>query len=158
MAANYKDALLKIKPKRRFEAGAVQRWEYVMQWLLDKKCKGDFALLANVLSFALNHPEHTGAAQRGPHKIKARWHSLYADYTAVHSNDSKLIDNPKEKSQGPAAKLQPPEGRSILSVAEFATYARRSVDEIQAMQNSNQLPAGTHIPAKYLTGLPAQGN
>jgi|ERR1700683_2067811 len=82
MAANYKAALVKIKPKRRFEAGSVQRWEYVMQWLLDKKCKGDFALLASVLSFAINHPDYSKAALRGPHKIRSCWRSLFAAYTA----------------------------------------------------------------------------
>ena len=114
MAANYKVVLLKIKPKRRFEAGALQRWEYVMQWLLDKKCKGDFGLLAKVLTFALNHPQHTAAAQRGPHKIKARWRSLFADYTAAQSSGNLGSLAKRTSIQGgsapPEAALKQPAG------------------------------------------------
>jgi len=79
MAFNYKNALLKVNPKRRFEGGSLQRWEYVMEGLL-KKCGGDFALLSHILTFALNSPKYTRAAQRGPHKIRSCWRSLFADY------------------------------------------------------------------------------
>ena len=83
MAANYKAGLLKINPKRHFQVGTLQRWGYVMQWLLDKKCKGDFTLLANVFNFAFHHPNYTKAAQRGPHQIRVRWRSLFAEFTAA---------------------------------------------------------------------------
>jgi hypothetical protein len=88
MAANYKAGLLKINPKRRFQLGTVQRWGYVMQWLLDKKCKGDFALLTNVFNFAFNHPDHAKAAERGPDRIKKRWNSLFTEYSAAHSTEA----------------------------------------------------------------------
>ena len=98
MAANYKAALTKINPRRRYQAGTLQRWEYTMQWLLDKKCKGEFALLAAVFNFAFNHPAYTGAAQRGPDQIKVRWRSVFAEYTAGQSKE-KNLGHPNEQSQ-----------------------------------------------------------
>jgi hypothetical protein len=89
VAANYKDALHRNNRKRRFQAGTLQRWEYVMQWLLDKKCAGSTDLLVNVINFAFQHAEYTKAAQRGPDRIRKIWRSLFANYTAVHPKEAK---------------------------------------------------------------------
>jgi hypothetical protein len=88
VASAYKDTLHRINPKRRFQAGTLQRWEYVMQWLLDKKCGGSAALLVNVINFALQNVEHTKAAQRSPDKIKKNWRSLFADYSAAQPKEA----------------------------------------------------------------------
>ena len=89
VAALYKAVLLKYKPKRRFQAGTLQRWEYSIQWLLDKKCKGDAALLVKIINIALLHPEYTKAAQRGPEQIKKRWRVLFAEYMTQQSKEAK---------------------------------------------------------------------
>jgi len=81
----YRTVMLKTNPKRRFQAGTLQRWEYTMQWLLDKKCKGDSALLIDVINIGLTHPDYWKAAQRGPEQIKKRWRILFAAYTAQHA-------------------------------------------------------------------------
>jgi hypothetical protein len=83
VAASYKTVLLKYKPKRRFQAGTLQRWEYSIQWLLDKKCKGDSNLLIRIINIALLHPTYGKAAQRGPEQIKKRWGVLLTEYTAA---------------------------------------------------------------------------
>lgn len=82
VAQAYKNAMLKITPKRRFLKGTEQRWEHNIQWLLDKKCQGDATLLLKVINTALQHPDYTKAAQRGPDQIKKRWRALFAEYSA----------------------------------------------------------------------------
>jgi hypothetical protein len=86
VAAAYKNVLLQYNPKRRFQAGTVQRWEYAFQWLLDKRCKGDSKLLVDMINTSLTHPDYAKAAQRGPEQIRKRWRSLFAEYTAAQSS------------------------------------------------------------------------
>ncbi|HXM65124.1 MAG TPA: hypothetical protein VN911_00195 [Candidatus Acidoferrum sp.] len=82
VATAYKDTLHRINPKHRFQAGTLQRWEYVMQSLL-VKCGGSAALLVNVLNFALHNAKYTKEAQRGPDRIKKHWRSLFTEYSAA---------------------------------------------------------------------------
>ena len=81
LAASYKAAILRSNPRRHFQAGTLQRWEYTMQWLLDKKSKGDAELLVNMFNLAFGLPEYQKAARRGPEQIRKRWRSLFAEYT-----------------------------------------------------------------------------
>ena len=89
IAGLYKTVMLQNNPRRRFQAGTLQRWEYTIQWLLDKKCMGDSGFLIRVINTALNHPEYTKDAQRGPDRIKKRWSSLFTEYSAAHSMEIK---------------------------------------------------------------------
>jgi hypothetical protein len=86
---SYKKVLVSCKPKRRFQAGTEQRWAYTVQWLLDKKCKGDALLLVGVINTALHHPDYTNAAQRGPEQIRKRWRALLTEYTMQQSKEAK---------------------------------------------------------------------
>lgn len=88
LACAYKAAILKSNPKRHFQAGTLQRWEYTMQWLLDKKSKGDANLLVDVFNLAFSQPEYQKAARRGPEQIRKRWRSLFAEYTAQQGSNS----------------------------------------------------------------------
>src|ERR1700722_18406310 len=58
LAASYKAAILRSNPSRHFQAGTLQRWEYTMQWLLDKKSKGDVQLLLSIINLAFSTPEY----------------------------------------------------------------------------------------------------
>jgi hypothetical protein len=89
VATAYKTVLLKYNPKRRFQAGTLQRWEYSIQWLLDKKCKGDSALLINIINTALLQPDYKKVAQRGPEQIRKRWRVLFTEYTTQQSKEGK---------------------------------------------------------------------
>lgn len=82
VAAAYKNTLHNINPKRRFQVGTLQRWEYVMESLL-KNCAGSADLLVSVINFALHHASYTNEAQRGPDRIRKHWRSLFAEYTAA---------------------------------------------------------------------------
>jgi HTH domain len=92
VAADYKTVLLKYQPKRHFQAGTLQRWEYTMQWLIDKKCKGSSALLRDVINVALTHADYTKAALRGPEQIRKRWRSLFVEYTARQIQGGKVVN------------------------------------------------------------------
>jgi len=53
--------------------------------MLDKKCKGDSALLIGAINTGLHNPAYTRALLRGPEQVKKRWHALFTEYTAVQS-------------------------------------------------------------------------
>jgi hypothetical protein len=89
VAAAYKTASQQTNPKRRFQAGTLQRWEYVFESLLTKKCGGSSALLINVMNFGLRHPSYTKDVQRGPDRIRQRWRSLFAEYSAAQGTEVK---------------------------------------------------------------------
>jgi hypothetical protein len=63
MALHYKTGLLSIKPNRRFAKGAIQRFAFRLQWMLENKCAGDAMLLAKVINFAFASPTLRGAYQ-----------------------------------------------------------------------------------------------
>jgi len=81
MALNYKTALLRIKPNRRFAKGALQRFAFRLQWLLENKCARNAKLLTNVINFAFASPIYHVKAVRGPHELRRNWKALFADYT-----------------------------------------------------------------------------
>lgn len=81
MALNYKLALLRIKPNRRFAKGALQNFAFRLQWMLENKCAGDAKLLTNVINFAFASPIYHKKALRGPHELRRNWKTLFADYT-----------------------------------------------------------------------------
>ncbi len=81
MALNYKLALVKIKPNRRFARGALQNFAFRLQWMLENKCAGDANLLTNVINFAFSSPTYHAKALRGPHELRRNWKALFADYT-----------------------------------------------------------------------------
>jgi len=81
IALHYKLILVKIKPNRRFAKGALQRFAFRLQSLLDKKCAGDANLLANVINFAFASPMYHKKALRGPHELRRNWKTLFSDYT-----------------------------------------------------------------------------
>jgi hypothetical protein len=89
VAAAYKNMLHKTYPKRRFQAGTLQRWEYAFESLLTKKCAGDSVLLVKVINFAIFHPSYAKETHRGADRFKKCWRSLFADYSAAQSEEVK---------------------------------------------------------------------
>jgi hypothetical protein len=87
MALHYKTGLLSIKPNRRFAKGALQRFAFRLQWMLENKCAGAAMLLAKVINFAFASPTLRGAYQL---RCTSAGRCVFSDDTALGQTSTKM--------------------------------------------------------------------